>query len=220
MILQDFTTKETIQKVYHYCLSRTQSHWLAEDITQETIIKVWKMKQENPNQTVSNSFLYTIAKNLHIDAIRKNREYLFHEEEHGAVHHDFSELDEMIGILFASLPLKKAMLITLKDVFRYTSLEISQMLRVREASIKTALHRARKDLQSQEVLKVKVDSTNSNKQMVNRLIDAMKKHQAKDIFYYYRLLEAANYSVMCVSQWGGKSIHVTDPDGNVLEVVC
>ncbi|WP_251398978.1 sigma factor-like helix-turn-helix DNA-binding protein [Ureibacillus chungkukjangi] len=42
--------------------------------------------------------------------------------------------------------MKQAMLITLKDVFGYTSKEIASMLRVSNESIKTALHRSRKKL--------------------------------------------------------------------------
>ncbi|WP_412899433.1 sigma factor-like helix-turn-helix DNA-binding protein [Bacillus sp. 1P02SD] len=56
------------------------------------------------------------------------------------------EYFSLIEIFLASLPLKQAMLITLKDVFGYTTKEKASMLRVSNESIKTALHLSRKKL--------------------------------------------------------------------------
>lgn len=220
MLVQEDGMEEVISKVNRYCLTLTKSRWLAEDITQETILKAWKMKQSQPNRTMSLTFLYTIAKNLHIDGIRKNREVAVREQEVKVIHHDSPDWEELLRMFCSTLPLKKAMLIALKDVFQYTSLEIAQMLRVREGSIKTALHRAREELNQKDIFTIEADFSRTEQPIATNLIRAMKQHQAHDIFYYYRLMEAQNYSVKCLLKKGSRSIHITDPDGNVLEVVC
>ncbi|MFS0876359.1 RNA polymerase sigma factor [Solibacillus isronensis] len=122
------------------------SLWTAEDLVQETMIKVYKIKKADPDREFNFSFLCTVAKNLFIDEKRKSKVLIhFNEDFFGEVNNSI-EHSSLIEILLTTLPLKQAMLITLKDVSGYTSKEIASMLRVSNESIKTALHRSRKKL--------------------------------------------------------------------------
>ncbi|WP_047985824.1 RNA polymerase sigma factor [Ornithinibacillus californiensis] len=200
-----------IQKLYKYCLTLTRSSWAAEDLVQETILKVYRLKQTDPNRTFSYSFLCIVAKNLFIDEKRKQKEQINFLEDVYGEEDSRLELDSLLEVLFSSLPLKQAMLVTLKDVFGYTTKEIAAMLRVSNEVVKTTLHRSRKKLQT------KASSTDLPPyEIIPALSAAIKQSNPMKIFYYYRLLEAQNYQLRRES--GQSVFHVIDPDGNILEI--
>ncbi|MFT4417309.1 RNA polymerase sigma factor [Fredinandcohnia humi] len=143
MVTKINNIEEISLKLYKYCLSIAKSEWLAEDLVQETLIKFIKIKQNEPNREINITFLYTIARNLFIDEKRKKNEIPKSPNELYESSFDSTEWDSLLEILYSTLPIRQAMLITLKDVFMYTSEEIAEMLRVSNESIKTALHRSR-----------------------------------------------------------------------------
>ncbi|MBM7587464.1 RNA polymerase sigma-70 factor (ECF subfamily) [Bacillus pakistanensis] len=207
--------EETINKLYRYCIKLSRSTWLAEDLVQETMVKVYKLKKLEPDRLFSTSFLFQVAKNLFIDEKRKSREFYLFDEETNSGSQDFIEYDSLIEILVTTLPLKQAMLLTLKDVFGYSSKEIASMLRISNESIKTALHRARKKLESPAV-KPSTNRDVSNHKIISGLSKALKDSNPVQLFYYYRLLETRNYQFR--SRPEQSVCYVIDPDGNILEL--
>lgn len=203
-----------ITKLYRYCLKLSNSTWLAEDLVQETILKVYRLKQLDSKREFNYSFLCKVARNLFIDEKRKQKVQLnFSEDLHGG-NYNFPEYDSLIEILLSSLPLKQSMLITLKDVFGYSIKEIATMLRVSTESIKTALHRSRKKLRT-PVERFRGGET-ANHKIIVALSNAIKENKPMKIFYYYRLLEAQNFQVR---KSNGQAVcHVIDPDGNILQL--
>ncbi|WP_102026217.1 RNA polymerase sigma factor [Salirhabdus sp. Marseille-P4669] len=205
-----------IKKLYKYCLKLSGSPWTAEDLVQETMLKVYKAKRTDPKKELTFSYLCTVAKNHFIDERRKYKEDIALNEDLFGEEYDFINSYSLIEILLSALPLKQSMLITLKDVFGYTSKEIAAMLRVSNESIKTALHRSRKKLKLQSNnLDNKVPTPNH--EMIIELSKAIRESNPVQIFYYYRLLESQNYQVKRSS--GQSVFHVIDPDGNILEVM-
>ncbi|MFD1738881.1 RNA polymerase sigma factor [Bacillus salitolerans] len=209
--------KEITLKLYKYCLSITGSQWLAEDIVQETLIRFIKLKQKEPEREISITFLYTVARNLFIDDRRKKSEILTEPHELYERSTDFIEWDSLLEILYSTLPLRQAMLITLKDVFQYTSEEMAEMLRVSNESIKTSLHRARAILRENSTRPPKKQQTNYT--LIKEFSLAVKSYQPYKIFYYYRLLETENYNVFSKREGGAHAIYISDPDGNILQLV-
>ncbi len=67
-------------KIYRYCYFRLRSRELAEDITQETFLKFLESTGYR-NRGKSLQYLYTIARNLCIDAYRDSRREVLLEEE-------------------------------------------------------------------------------------------------------------------------------------------
>ncbi len=64
-------------EVYHFMLKRTENETDAEDITMETFAKAFdKIATYNP-EFQFNTWLIAIAKNVHIDMLRKKRSSLF-----------------------------------------------------------------------------------------------------------------------------------------------
>ncbi|KMJ57453.1 RNA polymerase subunit sigma-24 [Bacillus sp. LL01] len=207
----------TIKKLYRYCLKLSGSSWWAEDLVQETILKTYKLSKENPGRDLSVSFLYTTAKNLFIDELRKNKRVEYFDGKNEVGTYDFTEYDSLIEILLATLPLKQAILLTLKDVFGYSTKEIASMLRVSNESIKTALHRTRKKLEASMLEEYYGDDVGlPNKKIIQGISIAIKESDPNRLFYYYRILEARNYKIFRTSS--KEVFHIVDPDGNVLEI--
>jgi RNA polymerase sigma factor (sigma-70 family) len=201
----------TILKLYKYCVKLSGTTPEAEDLVQETLLKTYRLMKSDPERNLSMSFLYTIAKNIFIDGKRKSKDVVYFHEEYHFESHDFTEYDSLLECLFTLLPLKQAMLLTLKDVFGYSSKEISSMLRITDTSVKTALHRARN-----RIVKGAPFAT-SDKQLLFEITNSIKESNALRLFQYYRLLETKNYRA---SRNAVNNLHyVVDPDGNVLEII-
>ena len=62
-----------IEKIYRFVYIKVSSQEIAEDITSEVFLKVWKVYQKQKSVTIRNpgSFLYKTAKNLLADYYRK-----------------------------------------------------------------------------------------------------------------------------------------------------
>ncbi|WP_176481981.1 RNA polymerase sigma factor [Paucisalibacillus globulus] len=214
MVFEDLEL--TINKLYKYCLTLSGSPWTAEDLVQETIVKVFKIKKSEPQKEFTYSYLCTVARNHFIDEKRKYKESISFNEELLGEEYDFIDYYGLIEILFTTLPLKQAMLVTLKDVFGYSSKEIASMLRVSNESIKTALHRSRKKLKLINS-NVDMETLTPDHEILIALSKAIRESKPMRIFYYYRLLESRNFQVRRSSVHS--TFHVIDPDGNILEIV-
>lgn len=209
--LEDFT-----DKLYRYCLTLTNNKWEAEDLVQETFIKCYKAFQRDSERDFKLSFLYKTARNHFIDSKRKKSDFLIDGTEIFAGSYHFPEWDSLLEILFCKLPLRQAMLLTLKDVFQFSSKEIAQMLRVSNESIKTSLHRIRLNLRENDnsLFKNNSDSFVS----IKKLSLAIKEENPYKIFYYYRLLETENFKVLSQRKNNIRAFFLSDPDGNILQI--
>ena len=207
--------EQEIHKLYKFCLKLSGSPWIAEDLVQVTMLKVYKIKKYEPERRFAFSFLCTVAKNHFIDEKRKMKETISFNEDLYGEEHSHLEYNHLIDILLSILPMKQAMLITLKDVFGYSSKEIASMLRVSDESIKTALHRSRKKLKLESTLEEWKGSPSIHKISI-ALSNAIRASKPMQIFYYYRLLEAQSFQVK--RDVVNAVIHVIDPDGNILEI--
>ena len=205
-----------IKKLYRYCQKLSGSPWTAEDLVQETMIKVYRLKKTDPNREFNFSFLCTVAKNLFIDEKRKIKEVIHFNEDFYGEANDSIEQYSLIEILLTTLPLKQAMLITLKNVFGYTSKEIASMLRVSNESIKTALHRSRKKLKFKNS-NIYMEVLTPTHEIIIALSKAIRDSKPMQIFYFYRLLETKNFKVRRSTVHS--VFHVVDPDGNILEII-
>lgn len=66
-------------EVYHFILKRTQNETVAEDITIETFSKAFDKIAQYSDEFAFNTWLITIAKNVHIDFLRKKKSDMFIE---------------------------------------------------------------------------------------------------------------------------------------------
>ena len=91
--------------VFHYLLSRVPSEEIAEDLLQDSFLKLHKsIMSYNPNQKAL-PWLFTIVRNTLIDFYRKKKELpvenmdLYRSENLGKPSHEKEEIEELLKIL-------------------------------------------------------------------------------------------------------------------------
>jgi len=115
--------KEQYDKIYKYCYFKVRNAHIAEDLTQETFHRFFSQ-----NSYISRgkplAYLYTIAKNLCIDAYRKNDEQPLLE--------DFAVEDAKLNALETSIAVREAVAALPNDVQEILLLRFSNNLPVKE----------------------------------------------------------------------------------------
>jgi len=75
--------KRYLTPIYNFAYNYTKDQAMAEDLTQEVFVKVWKkIKKYNP-QYKFKSWLYVITKNTCLDYLKKNKPVVFSALDHG-----------------------------------------------------------------------------------------------------------------------------------------
>lgn len=68
--------------IYTTALRFTNNDWMAEDIVQDTFVKVWLEKDSLASLTNFEGWLYILAKNITLNVLKKKKNYkTFYEEE-------------------------------------------------------------------------------------------------------------------------------------------
>ena len=169
---------------------------IAEEITQDTFIQVYKklVTLEDPNRF--EGWLYVIANRLCINWIRRNKVKMgrlnmqsldntsVQEVEKSSYSHYASEQREtgaaenrqdIVRRLLGELPESERTVVTLYYLGEMTAKEIGKFLGVSVNTIKSRLHRARKRLQENETL---VRETLNGVQLPDSLIENVMRHVA------------------------------------------
>lgn len=143
--------------VYKYLLKITLNPPMAEDITQETMIRcIEKIKLYNGTSKFS-SWLVTIATHLFIDqGRRRKREKHWQEQEQQQslrqmqwqAGHQHEAWPDVLNAL-AELPQESRIPVILKHYYSYTYEEIGQILSIAEGTAKSRVHHALKQLRKE-----------------------------------------------------------------------
>lgn len=139
-------------KLFRLALCITRNRQEAEDIVQDTMLRVWNRREEwNVWETVE-GFCLTICRNLAIDRSQKM------DARHVELTPEVTELpdmaapdklmerDERLGLLhrlIAELPEKQRTILQLRDVEGKSYKEIAEILQLTEEVVKVNLFRAR-----------------------------------------------------------------------------
>ena len=136
-------------RIFSYVYRIVRNYHDAEDLTSETFIKCFKALASFDQKKSFSTWLFTIAHNLVIDFLRKNKhEYEYLDERH-SVNDDFVQVYEkkkkfeMIEKALSQLPHLDQEIIILFHKEEYSYEEISEVLNLPVSTIKTRLHRAR-----------------------------------------------------------------------------
>lgn len=139
--------------LWRYCLRLTGSPWDAEDLVQETLARAFARLPHLWQPLEPRPYLFRIATNAWIDALRRQRLRLDRLEEALAVPDEATSADlagtwAAMETLVALLPPRQRVVVLLTQVFDFTAREVADMLGSSEGSVKAALHRARAALQA------------------------------------------------------------------------
>lgn len=141
-------------ELLRYCRSLTGREWEAEDLAQETLIRVLCRHAKMPGIKVNKPYVFRIARNLWIDRCRLGRRQTsvsFEELDPCAApaapaESDFLITRELLEELMYRLTPKPFVIVLLCDVFGMTAKEAGRCIDAAEVSVQVALSRARKRL--------------------------------------------------------------------------
>lgn len=126
----------------------------AEDMVQETLIRVWKSMQEGTQIDNLEAFALTVCRNLCLDymARREQQNVAFDEELHDRPDATRSPYDDIVrseqsarlNALINTLPEKQRTAMQLRDIEGRTYREIADIMQISESDVKVNIFRARR----------------------------------------------------------------------------
>lgn len=146
-------------KIYRVGLRITLNAQEAEDITQETLIRVWSKREDLVRVANVEAFCITVCRNLALDVMaRKEQSSLSIEIEQTDIFDSAKTPEEQlehddklkkIHCIFNSLPEKQRTAVQLCDIEGLSYAEAALAMNVTEDVFKVTLHRARKAIKTQ-----------------------------------------------------------------------
>ena len=144
-------------ELFRLALRITQNRFEAEDVVQETMLKVWKGRSEWDKIDNIEAFCLTICRNLSLDKMRHmdnqvqnieqesepaDQSYSANPEEQ-AVQHDRLQL---VRQLISQLPEKQRTCMQLRDVEGKSYRDIANIIGISEEQVKVNIFRARQTI--------------------------------------------------------------------------
>ena len=130
----------TCKLVYSICLSYMKDRFLAEDMMQETYLKVYSSIHQYQNNTSPNSWIVTIAKNLCINIDMEMMDDLTDEQS--------NQDTPLLDIAFKILKEKELTIVLLHIIDQRKLVDIAKLLNTSEGTIRwrynNALNKIRK----------------------------------------------------------------------------
>lgn len=139
------------QEVYRFAYWLSGDVQEAEDITSETFLRVW-MKMADIHTETLKGYIMTVARNLHLEEIRKRKNHTQLAEElpdrlpgPETLSEQVSEL-ESVRRLLQTLPEidRAAFVLRIQQALSYA--EIARVLQLSEVAVKVKIHRARRKM--------------------------------------------------------------------------
>jgi len=151
------------QKVYSIGFQMLGNHLDADEVVQETFVRIFKRRKELANVKYFSTFLLRIATNYSIDLIRRKKGHSNIAEDSSNLPGEIQlrlsksvatpseefankELLEEIKRALTELPPKQKLTAILHDIEGYSKSEIADMFECPEATVRSNLHIARNKL--------------------------------------------------------------------------
>ena len=145
--------------LYRLALRITLNHEEAQDIVQDTLIKVWNKRDDWQSLDNIEAFSMTICRNLALDALKKkgnNNESIEKEQidtlDRASNPHELmiqKDRIEMVRRLVDQLPEKQRSCMQLRDFEGKAYKDIAQILGITEEQVKVNIFRARQTIKQQ-----------------------------------------------------------------------
>lgn len=147
----DLLFVEYARKLYHLALAILRNHGEAEDATQDALLKVWRALPSYNGSASFSTWIYVIARNTCFTRLARNRPQLpLAESDHGPPSQSggagASPIDSAIDCerILEQLPQDQGRVMTLFYLEGRSTDEVSKMLDMAPATVRSHLHRARK----------------------------------------------------------------------------
>lgn len=145
-------------KLYRLALRITLNRAEAEDVVQDTLVKVWSKRAEWPQLESIEAYCLTVARHLAIDRSQKQ------DARHAELTAEAREIPDrqtpfetlaqeeqlqLIHRLISNLPEKQRTILQLRDIEGKSYKEIADLLQVTEEQVKVTLFRARQRIRQE-----------------------------------------------------------------------
>ena len=136
------------QKIFRLCLAYTNDYSYAQDICQETFIKVWEQLPKFRNEASIDTWIYRIASNNCLRQIEKNKKLTFTELPLNLKDEKQQSIEPQIQLLYqfiSELEETNRIIISL-ELEDIKQKEIAEILGLSEANIRVKIHRIKNKL--------------------------------------------------------------------------
>ena len=149
-------------ELFRLALRITLNRVEAEDVVQETMIKVWNRRDRWEELESMEAFCLTICRNIAIDKMRKKEnQNQSLESEHDAPDQSYASNPEeqvmqqdriqLVRRLIDNLPEKQRSVMQLRDIEGKSYKEIAQIMDISEEQVKINIFRARQTIRQQYI---------------------------------------------------------------------
>jgi len=140
-------------KLYNFILNISEKDfYLAEEIVQNTFLRIWEIRKTMNSDESFSSFLYTISKNMFFNAVKKRAKEMIYQnsmlqQEGYSVNLveqevEYKLLEEEINKLIDLLPPARRRIYKLSRQNLHSNREIAEMLHISENTVESNLYKA------------------------------------------------------------------------------
>ena len=150
-------------ELYRLALRITLNHAEAEDVVQETMIKVWNRREQWEQIESIEAFCLTICRNQALDKTRRmgRQDESLNEKSHETADHSYASNPEehamqqdrilLIRRLMDNLPEKQRTVMLLRETEGKSYKEIAEVMGITEEQVKVNLFRARQTIKQKYI---------------------------------------------------------------------
>lgn len=145
-----------VKKIYAYTLGILKSPALAEDVTQDTFVKLWEHATSVQTDRSVQPFLFTIARNLSLNVIKlASREtwisdeiftYAIYQQEDGLQYTQRKQTGEFIDMAINELPPQRRLIYDLCRNYGYSYKEAAEKLGIKDTTVNSQMVKALKSI--------------------------------------------------------------------------
>ncbi|OZB95021.1 sigma-70 family RNA polymerase sigma factor [Paenibacillus sp. XY044] len=221
-----------------YCLSLTRREWEAEDLVQDTMVRMMNRCTQMPEITLSKPYVFRTARNLWIDRCRSSRRLVSmpveqFESAYGTEPESFADpliTRDLLEELMYRLKPKAFVMVLLCDVFGFTAKEAGNCINMAEVTVQVALSRARKRLRLLAleqpdgiwndacVLRNRQGDHRSAARLLEAVTTAFIRHDPRLIYDAYLRVYENGCRMDIRTRDGRLYFTFQDPDGNAFMV--
>lgn len=142
-------------KIYSFSLPIVQQQYLAEEIVQEVMLKIWNMRKEILSIKSIDNFMHVVARNKCIDLIRSDgTRSRKHDELSHTVHSTYFDQErtllkqarQFLAEGINTLPLRQREIYTLSENENRSLEQIADILQIKKSTVKSHLKSAKQSL--------------------------------------------------------------------------